>query len=222
MSALFVTATGTEVGKTHLVERLLEHCRLCGREVQALKPVVSGFDPDDWADSDSGRLLRALGAPLEAAALEEISPWRFREPLSPDMAAQREARRVPYDALLAYCRRRIGARDGVLLIEGIGGVMVPLDERHTVRDWIVDLQIPALVVGGSYLGAISHALTTLAALEQRRVPTHALVLSESAESPVPLRETAAVISRFSDVPVRLLPRSTTPSQLAELARGLLD
>ena len=82
-----------------------------------------------------------------------------------------------------------------LLIEGIGGAMVPLNERHTVLDWIAELGAPALVVTGSYLGTISHTLTTLAAIRGRGVPIAGLVISESAESPVALTETAETISR---------------------------
>ena len=86
--------------------------------------------------------------------------------------------------------------------------MVPLDERHMVLDWIAALRVPALVVGGSYLGAISHALTALDALRRRDIAVAApLVVNETPQSGVALDETAATIARFSgDVPVIALPR----------------
>ena len=94
-------------------------------------------------------------------AVAEITPWRFAAPLSPDMAAAREGRRLDLGDIVAYCR---AAHGDPLLIEGIGGAMVPLNDEHTVLDWIADLGAPALVVTGSYLGTISHTLTTLAAI----------------------------------------------------------
>jgi dethiobiotin synthetase len=140
-------------------------------------------------------------------ALNRIAPWRFRAPLSPDMAAARENRAIDFATLIEHSRDAVAAARGTLLIEGVGGVMVPLDERHTVLDWIAALRIPALVVGGSYLGAISHALTALDALRSRGLAVAALVVNETPQSSVALGETAATIARLAgSVPVTTLPR----------------
>ena len=74
-----------------------------------------------------------------------------------------------------------------MLIEGVGGAMVPLDEKRTVIDWMEALGIPAILVTGSYLGAISHALTTLEVLKMRRIPVHAVILNESHRSTVSMQ-----------------------------------
>src|SRR3546814_14976999 len=105
-----------------------------------------------------------------------MSPWRFAAPLSPDMAAAREGRSVPFDELVDYCRSRAAEASGPLLVEGVGGAMVPLGACHNVLDWIAALGFPALLVSGTYLGAISHALPTLAALGARGVEVAAIVL----------------------------------------------
>ena len=180
MSTLFVTATGTEIGKTLVTAALCHQLRAAGRPVRALKPVLSGYDPATLADSDPGVLLASLGEAATEEAVAEITPWRFAAPLSPDMAAAREGRRLDLAEILAYCRAAAG---DPLLIEGIGGAMVPLNERHTVLDWIAELGAPALVVTGSYLGTISHTLTTLAAIRGRGVPIAGLVISESPGKP---------------------------------------
>jgi dethiobiotin synthetase len=207
MSALFVTASGTDVGKTFVMRRLIEELEAAGHRVRALKPVASGFDPSDAAASDTGELLRALGQPLDAAHLDAVSPWRFAAPLSPDMAAAREGRSVPFDAVVEFCRR--GSDAHVTLIEGIGGVMVPLDDRHTVLDWVVALGAPVLLVVGSYLGTLSHSLTAAAALHGRGVRIAGVVVSESPLQPAPAEETAEVLARFlPNVPLRTLPRDT--------------
>jgi dethiobiotin synthetase len=209
MSAFFVTGSGTEIGKTFVTTALIHELRRRGRSVGALKPVVSGFDPAQVKVSDPGILLAALGDMPTQAALDIIAPWRFHAPLSPDMAARREGRVIDFASLVGHSRQAIATVTGTLLIEGVGGVMVPLDERHTVLDWIDALRIPAIVVSGSYLGAISHALTALDALRGRSVAVAALVVNETPDSTVALDETAATIARFSDgVPVRTLPRLT--------------
>ena len=215
MSTLFVTATGTEIGKTLVTAALCHQLRAAGRPVRALKPVLSGYDPATLADSDPGVLLASLGEAATEEAVAAITPWRFSAPLSPDMAAAREGRRLDLAEILAYCR---AAQGDPLLIEGIGGAMVPLNERHTVLDWIAELGAPALVVTGSYLGTISHTLTTLAAIRARGVPIAGLVISESAESPVPLAETAETINRHAGpLPTVLVAR--LPAWPRSLARG---
>jgi dethiobiotin synthetase len=210
MTTVFVTATGTDVGKTFVTARLVAELRAARRSVLALKPVASGFDADNVAATDTGVLLHALGLAATAATLDAVSPWRFAAPLSPDMAAARERRAISFDELLEFCRAPRPA--DVTLIEGIGGVMVPLDDEHTVVDWIAELGFPVLLVAGSYLGTLSHTLTAAAALRARHVDPIAVIVSESEQQPVPLAETVAVIRRFvTPVAVAELPRVTTPA-----------
>jgi dethiobiotin synthetase len=219
MTTVFVTASGTDVGKTFVTLRLVAEARQTGRRVRALKPVASGFDLADARASDTGKLLEAQGLAIDAANLDAVSPWRFAAPFSADMAAARERRTVPFDALVELCRT---AGDGELtLIEGIGGVMAPLDATHTVLDWIEALAAPALLVVGSYLGTLSHSLTAAAALRQRSVPIAAVVVSESLEQPVAADETAATLARFlAPTPIRVLPRNGSPPLLPLLAPWL--
>jgi dethiobiotin synthetase len=207
MTAVFVTASGTGVGKTFVTRRLVAELGAEGHVVRALKPVASGFDAVNPDDSDTALLLQAQGLAMTPANFDAVSPWRFAAPLSPDMAAARERRSIPFDALVAHCQAA-SARPGITLIEGIGGVMVPLDERRTVLDWIAALQAPALLVVGSYLGTLSHSLTAAAALRNRGVPLLGVVVSESLEQPAPAEETAATLERFlPGAPVVVLPRA---------------
>ncbi len=204
MSTLFVTATGTEIGKTLVAAALCHELRTAGRQVRALKPVLSGYDPATLAESDPGVLLASLGEAVTEEAVAAITPWRFAAPLSPDMAAAREGRRLDLAEIIAFCR---AAEGDPLLIEGIGGAMVPLNDDHTVLDWIAALGAPALVVAGSYLGTISHTLTTLAAIRGRGIEVAGLVISESPESPVPPAETAETIAKHAGpLPMAHMPR----------------
>ena len=210
MTTVFVTASGTDVGKTFVTLQLIAEVKHAGLVVRALKPVASGFDAVNATGSDTAKLLTAQGLTIDAASLDAVSPWRFMAPLSPDMAAARERRDIPFGALVDFCRAPCDA--DVTLIEGIGGVMTPLESTHTVLDWIAALAAPALLVVGSYLGSLSHSLTAAAALKQRSVAIAGVVVSESLEQPVDADETAAALARFlAPTPIRVLPRSgSTP------------
>jgi len=205
VTAIFITATGTDVGKTYVAASLIGHFRRMGRTVEAIKPVVSGFDPARAAESDPGVLLRALGVPVNAEAVERIAPWRFRAPLSPDLAAQREGRSISVDAVIDFCQGAVQHRRDLLLIEGVGGIMVPLDGERTVLDVMMALRLPVILVTGSYLGTISHTLTALDSLFRRDLDVLAVIVSETVGSPVSLDDTVAAIARFAE-PVLALPR----------------
>jgi dethiobiotin synthetase len=220
MTAIFITATGTDIGKTFVAAGLIRHLRASGREVDALKPVATGFDPGAAAASDAGVLLAALGRPTTPAEIERISPWRYSAPLSPDIAARRENRALDFDALVVYSRQAMTSTRGALLIEGIGGVMVPLDDKHTVLDWMATLNIPVVLVAGSYLGSLSHTLTSIDALRRRDLLIKALVVNESHDSTVSMIDTVATLRRFSaPIPVVALARSSAGGDrtLAEIA-----
>ena len=199
MTAVFVTATGTDIGKTFVTAGLIRHFRAAGREVDAVKPVVSGFDPAAWQDSDPAALIAALGRPLTLDEAERISPWRFAAPLSPHMAARHEGRAIAYTEVVEFCRRRMAGRRGILLIEGIGGIMVPIDDRHSVLDWMTLLRIPVMLVAGTYVGTVSHTLTALEVLVRRNLNVAAVVISESQGSAASLEDTIVTVERFAGV-----------------------
>jgi dethiobiotin synthetase len=220
MSAIFVTATGTDIGKTFVAAGLIRHWRAAGRTVEALKPVATGYDPAAAATSDPGMLLAALGRPVTPTEIERIAPWCFTAPLSPDMAARRENRAVDFDALVAFSRGALASAKDMLLIEGIGGVMVPLDDSHTVLDWMAALNIPVVLVAGSYLGSLSHTLTSLDALRGRHLVIKALVVNETQSSRVLMADTVATLKRFAgSTPIVALSRSPTATEqtFAEIA-----
>jgi dethiobiotin synthetase len=177
-----------------------------------LKPVISGWDGGDAqavAESDTGQLLAALGIDPTAEAVDACSPYRFTAPLSPDMAARRDGAEIDFDRLVGFCRQEIEntGKDETLFIEGVGGVMVPLTDRHTVLDWMAALGLPTLLVVGSYLGTISHTLTAVQTLRNKHIAIRAIVISQSEDSPVPCEETAETIRRHLGAgAVEIVPR----------------
>jgi dethiobiotin synthetase len=205
MSGLFITGVGTGVGKTLVTTILCHQLRERGQAVCALKPVVSGFDDDP--DSDPALILRSRGIEPTAASIGSISPWRFAAPLSPHLAARREDRSVTLAEIARSCRETEGEPRSIRLIEGAGGVMSPISSDATCLDLIVSLSYPVVLVTGTYLGALSHTLTALAALKGRMVPLRGIVVSESADG-VGLVETVDSLGEFGgvDLPIYSLPR----------------
>ena len=226
MAGVFVTGTGTDVGKTFVTAALARHFRSLGQPVEALKPIVSGFDPKNVSSSDPAMLLTALERPSTIDEIERISPWRFSAPLSPDLAAQMEGTTIPFSNLVAFSRDAIRT-DGMTFIEGVGGIMVPLDDTHTVLDWMSALSMPVLLVAGSYLGTISHTLTAIQVLTARDLDIAGVVVSESPIPGASLAETAASIRRFAPslhvVELsRIGPGSAPPSEVMSQIAHLLS
>jgi dethiobiotin synthetase len=213
----FVTSTGTGVGKTYVTTALIREARARGLMVTAAKPVISGFDSRDIEASDTGAILAALGAAPTPENVDKISPWRFTAPLAPNMAAMAEGRVLDCAALFAQGRAFLQEMADLLVIEGVGGVMVPLDEKNTVLDWILALKAPVLLVVGDYLGTLSHTLTAVEVLHMRGAEIAAVVVNEGDGATVPFDETLAEIcARLAPVPVLGLRRGENGIRLAQL------
>ena len=204
MERYFIAGVGTGVGKTLVTTILCHQLTAMGRGVTALKPVVSGYSDDDL-ESDPALILRSVGRSPTPEAMAAIAPWRFAAPLSPHLAARREGRSIDPNELVNFCRRHEGRE--LLLVEGAGGLMSPIDPTQTIHDLIVALQYPVILVAGTYLGALSHTLTALLTLRNAGPRIQALVVSESEES-VGLAETVESLEPFvgDDVPLIPLPR----------------
>jgi len=212
MTGVFITSTGTGIGKTFLTAGLVRYFQENSQSVEAYKPVISGFDPSAPEASDTGVILSALGRRATEDEIDRISPWRFAAPLSPNMAAHKEGRTIDFQALVTYSHTCATSAD-VALIEGVGGIMVPLDDRHTVLDWMLELRLPTILVVGSYLGTISHTLSALDVLGRRGLEVRAIVVDETADSSVAFEDTVATIKQFAkNTDVVALPRMEDASQ----------
>jgi len=222
MKAYFVTSTGTDIGKTFVASGILRAARKAGRQANAIKPIMSGYNPSFPETSDAGRLLIAMNRPVTADSVAAISPWRYLAPVSPDMAAAMEGRTISLPQVLTFCEAAAASARDMMLIDGVGGVMVPLDRWHTVRDWIAGLHIPALLVAGSYLGSISHILTAAEALNTRGIVIAGVVISESDTSPVRPEDIAAAVTKFLPrTPIHIIHRLMNELAFEKLA-WLLD
>ncbi len=156
---LFITGTDTGVGKTYFACGLAALLRDSGYRVGVMKPAETGCDAGD------GRLVRQDAIALKAAAgcgipLETICPYQFREPLAPSVAAEREGVSIDVQRLMAVYYE-ISAACDITLVEGAGGLMVPLLPSYTYADFARVLKLPLIVVAPNKLGVINHLLLTL-------------------------------------------------------------
>jgi dethiobiotin synthetase len=202
LSVYFVTGAGTNIGKTYVTALLARQHLAAGRRVLALKPVASGVPSmrsAAFALTDTARLLEAQGLKVTAANVDACSPWRFKKPLSPDMAAAAERRTLTSETLLNWIRNRIAATpsNSTVLIEGVGGVMSPMTHDALNLNLIKILHCPAVLVTGSYLGALNHALTALETLKAHKIDVKAVILNESTESTVKFEATLDSLRRFA-------------------------
>ncbi len=168
MSArFFVTGTDTGVGKTEVSTALLSLMAARGLRPFAFKPCESG------GGDDSERLQRAGGG---WQSLKTVCLYRFQAPLAPALAAKAERRRVQWQRLLLGFER-LGKGAGV--VEGAGGLCVPLDAQHDVIDLIEALKMPVVLVARAGLGTLNHTALSLGALALRKIPVAAVLLSQS-------------------------------------------
>ena len=213
MTAYFITATGTDCGKTFITAALLAAARARGLSAHAYKPVMSGWRAEDTA-SDA-HLLRAAGGNQQS--LDALSCYRFAAPLSPHQAAAKEGTTIDWEQLVGWCRTHVATAtpQSPCYLEGAGGVMTPITTTRTMRDLAAALAIPVILVSGTALGSISHTLTAIEALRAVNVPIHALILNESADSTIPLAEAHTAIAPF----VRSIPHCLVQPHVASLTQA---
>jgi dethiobiotin synthetase len=219
MRGLFVTATDTGVGKTVLSAALLAAMTAAGERVSAHKPVVTGLDdrsaigqPDTWPPDHE------LLASAASMTPEDVAPLRYGPAVSPDLAAQLAGERIDPGRLLAAARAAAGGRTeaATLIVEGVGGLLVPLAEDYTVRDFAVALELPLLIAARPGLGTINHTLLTLQAARAAGLQVRAVVLTPWPEDPSELeRSNRETIGRIGEVEVEGLGRVRSPD-LADL------
>ena len=214
---LFVTATDTGVGKTILSASLLASMRLAGERVRAFKPAVTGLaEPDGDAGAARWPPDHELLAAAAEMSADEVAPYRYGPAVSPHLAAELAGERLEPAALLAAAR---SAAATTLVVEGVGGLLVPLSEHFSVRDLAAALGLPVLVAARPGLGTINHTLLTVAAARAAGLRVRAVVLTPWPEEPRRLeRSNRDTIERVGDVEVATLTTVAGPD-VASLARA---
>jgi dethiobiotin synthetase len=176
VAGLFIVGTDTGVGKTVVTAALAIQARTCARRLAVIKPVASGgLEEQGEPISPDARFLSAC---LNGRPVSEINPICLRDPLAPAVAAEREGRRIGPEEIFAAVTRAMAPAD-FALIEGVGGLHVPLTEDFLVSDLAEQIDLPLLIVGRLGLGTINHTRLTVDAARQRSLKVAGVVLSQT-------------------------------------------
>jgi dethiobiotin synthetase len=220
---LFVTGTDTAVGKTRVACALIAAWRRGGRRVAALKPIETGCDGSENAlrATDGERLAAAAG--LDPSL---VCPERFPAPASPEAAAALAGRPIRWAAIVDALARVSDGADA-LVVEGAGGLRVPIDPEREMADLAVELRAHLLVVARASLGTVNHSLLTLEAAARRSLPVAGVVLNRVVDTMGPDEPSnpAAIAARacvtvWGTLP--FIPGDPDLDTLAALARRYLD
>lgn len=187
----FITGTDTDVGKTVVTAALLCAMQAEGRRAIAAKPVQTGAR--DGAD-DLGWCWSFSRIAFSEEDRRDAAPYRFDLPASPHLAAARAGIGIDLERIVEGINR-LAARFDVVLVEGAGGLLVPLNDRHTMLDLALALSSTPFVVGRNALGTLNHTSLTVAELDRHRHPPAAVVLNHA----TPIAQTDDAIIRADNI-----------------------
>lgn len=199
---IFITGTDTGVGKTLVAAALALHLKKRGLSIGVMKPIETGCSAGKESRSDSARLRSIIESEEPLGA---VCPYAFEPPVAPLTAAQLSNQSINPD-IIRKIYRLLSSRYECMVVEGVGGVHVPITKSDNVMDLVKQLRLPVVIVGRSGLGGINHALLTIDALRGNKIPIIALVLNRTAPvrstiARIQERSTVAILSKQAGVPV---------------------
>ncbi len=198
---IFITGTDTGVGKTYVAAGIAEALRAKGLNVGVMKPVETGcrLRSGKLIPADVIRLVRAASS-NDPIAL--INPYRFRQPLAPAVAARFEGKRILVSRIMHAYRTLLRKHD-FMIIEGAGGIMVPLTRNYLFLDLARSIGLPVMIVARPGLGTINHTLLTIDVLRERGISTSGVVINHTNKKQLGLAEETSpgMIEKISQVPV---------------------
>lgn len=198
-AGIFVTGTGTEVGKTVVAATIAHTLAAEGQRVHVFKPAVTGLD--EGVETDHALLRRASGSEQSD---DEIAPYRYGPPASPHLAAAMAGEQIDPERLRQTARTAAENADA-LVCEGVGGLLVPLTPTYLVRDLAADLGYSLVIVATPNLGTINHTLLTVEAARAANLHIAGIVLNPWPSEPTKVeRSNRETITAIADVPVHTL------------------
>ena len=217
-AGVFVTGTDTGVGKTTVACALIHALAARGVDAMPMKPVAAGavVHEGGWANADSIALARAAGR--DASRLGDVTPILLREPMAPHIAAAREKRRITLEPVRAAFQR-LAKDGGFMVVEGVGGFLVPLDDELDTVDLARALGLPVLLVVGLRLGCLNHALLTAQAIAASKLQFAGWIANAvDPEMAVPDENVAALERRLAAPLLGRLPFAAPPDPAALASR----
>jgi len=218
MQKFFVTGTDTGVGKTFISCALLQACNQRGLKTIGLKPIAAGCEQtaEGLRNDDALRLQQAMSVAL---SYDQVNPIALEPAIAPHIALSQLQKRVTASQLSGFCQGAFCAEADLALVEGAGGWRVPLNQRETLADLAIELQLPVILVVGMRLGCINHALLSTQAILHDKLPLAGWVANQVDPSMAFFDENVASIEDRMPAPLLgIVPHLTDPAQAASLMR----
>ncbi|MEQ1598665.1 MAG: dethiobiotin synthase [Methylotenera sp.] len=171
--AFFITGTDTNVGKTYVACKLIQQYVSQGYKVVGMKPVAAGGELVDgkWLNDD---VLKLEAASNVKAPRELVNPYSFKEAIAPHIAAENADAEIKIEVIQQAFKSLVDMAD-IVIVEGAGGFLVPINNKESMADLAVTLNIPVILVVGMKLGCINHTLLTVEAIQARNLNLHGWV-----------------------------------------------
>ena len=175
---IFITSTGTNIGKTYCTVEILKE--MVHRKVlfNAYKPILSGFNISNIKDSDSYKILNINNKEPNLEDIREITPWLFEKPIAPSIAAKKENRSLKYNDVLEWCLKK-SDNNIINIFEGAGGLLVPIEKTKAILDLMKDLNSKVVLVVGNYLGSVSHTLSAVQNLQHANLQIINIIINKN-------------------------------------------
>ncbi|MBI5056644.1 MAG: dethiobiotin synthase [Nitrospirae bacterium] len=217
---IFITGTDTGVGKSFVAIGLMRAFKEMGLQVCPMKPVETG------CKVQKGKLVPADTMELINAAdvnepLDLINPYRFRQPLAPAVAAEVEGVVIKKEKILS-AHKQLSKRYDITIVEGAGGIMVPVYKKYLFLDLIKDMRLPVIIVSRPGLGTINHTLLTINAARSRGIEVAGVIINYSGKikKDISVRTNPEVIEGLGRVPVLGILHSG--KVFAQIAKNILS
>lgn len=192
---LFITGTDTEIGKTYIACGLAEALVNYGISVGVMKPVATG---DKGFSPDAKLLMQSAGI---SDNKNDINPYLFSIPAAPLVSAQSIGEKISIQKIISSYHR-LKQKYDFMLVEGAGGLLVPITPKNTIAELAIKMKLPLLIVARGALGTINHTLLTVSYAQSRNIPIFGIIINHSkpVES-VAQKTVAKTISQFTNIPI---------------------
>ena len=190
---IFITSTGTNIGKTYCTVEILKE--MLHRKIlfNAYKPILSGFNIFNIKDSDSYKILKTKNKEPKIKDIKEITPWLFERAIAPSIAAIKENKRLKYNDVLEWCLKK-SDNEIINIFEGAGGLLVPIEKTKTILDLMKDLNSKVVLVVGNYLGSVSHTLSAIQNLQHTNLQIINIIINENINNDdIDIKETESLL-----------------------------
>jgi len=212
IKGIFITGTGTNVGKTYVVCKIAEALLKAGISVGVMKPIASGNRKDAINLTKSSKIKENIST---------INPVFFKQPLAPLACTNITSKKVN-TANIFKSFNKLKNKYDFMLVEGVGGVMVPITKNYFVADLIKSMGLGAIVVASPKLGTINHTLLTLDKLKNKKIPVAGIVLSGWSGKTLAEKTNPKVLADITKLPVILLKMNGKFDTKSLKKLGLLD